>query len=569
MKLFTSKTPPFFRRIGSQRNFGYFLRLLHTLLFLVTIYSVLFYYIMRYEGFEYSVVTCVYWTLTVMSTLGFGDITFVSDIGRFFSIVVLLSGVTVLMVLLPLTFTQYVAWLDTQKEKKAPRVLDSSIHNHIIIVGLTPISLNLTQQFTKLGFYCVLLCPDVQTSIDLESQGFHVIIGNYDEKTTYENLGIRQAAALLAFDTDVRNSNIIFSAREANTSIPIIARAERDTSMDVLALAGSSHVFSFRQLLGTALASRITGNMGYFTYLTGIESLVITEASIEDTHLAGKTLRECALRAKLGVNVVGIWEKGTFTIPNPDDVLPKNASLVIAGTHEQFKAFDLMMTKTYSPKDGHVIVLGAGRVGVATAMNLDKQGIKVIIIDKIEPCITLPETIHTIRGDALDIDVLEKANIHTANAVIITTNDDDTNIYLTLYYRKLRPNIQIITRATLDRNVNILHSAGAHTVLSLVSMMINTVVNILAPGKIFMLNEGLSIFRCDVSEPLIGKSLLESDIRSKTSSNVVAILDQNGKIVVNPDPKHIFSKSEQLYIIGDNAGKTKLAQTYDINIFEE
>jgi len=61
---------------------------------------------MELEGEYYTWVTGFYWTLTVMSTLGFGDITFTSDLGRIFSIIVLLSGVIFLLVLLPFTFIQ-------------------------------------------------------------------------------------------------------------------------------------------------------------------------------------------------------------------------------------------------------------------------------------------------------------------------------------------------------------------------------------------------------------------------------------------------------------------------------
>jgi hypothetical protein len=59
--------------------------------------------LMLYEGRQYSWVTGFYWTLTTMSTLGFGDITFHSDAGRLFSVVVLLSGIVFLLVMLPFT----------------------------------------------------------------------------------------------------------------------------------------------------------------------------------------------------------------------------------------------------------------------------------------------------------------------------------------------------------------------------------------------------------------------------------------------------------------------------------
>ena len=74
---------------------------------LVIIYSVLFHFIMLFEGKEFSWITGFYWTLTVMSTLGFGDITFSSDLGKAFTMLVLISGILLLLVMLPFTFIQF------------------------------------------------------------------------------------------------------------------------------------------------------------------------------------------------------------------------------------------------------------------------------------------------------------------------------------------------------------------------------------------------------------------------------------------------------------------------------
>ena len=75
------------------------------LIVLITAFAVLFHLIMaRVEGQQHSWITGFYWTLVVMTTLGFGDITFTSDIGRLFSMVVLVSGVVFLLVMLPFLF---------------------------------------------------------------------------------------------------------------------------------------------------------------------------------------------------------------------------------------------------------------------------------------------------------------------------------------------------------------------------------------------------------------------------------------------------------------------------------
>ena len=90
----------------ARRNLQSLGRLVLLLLVLVVAYSVLFHFVMAAEGQRHSWITGFYWTLTVMSTLGFGDITFESDPGRLFSIVVLVSGVLFLLVVLPFAFIQ-------------------------------------------------------------------------------------------------------------------------------------------------------------------------------------------------------------------------------------------------------------------------------------------------------------------------------------------------------------------------------------------------------------------------------------------------------------------------------
>jgi len=81
----------FVRRQAAQN-----LRLLLYCTFLVTMvlgYALLFRYLMLHlEGREFSLIASIYWTITVMTTLGFGDITFHSDPGFLFATLVTISG---------------------------------------------------------------------------------------------------------------------------------------------------------------------------------------------------------------------------------------------------------------------------------------------------------------------------------------------------------------------------------------------------------------------------------------------------------------------------------------------
>ena len=77
-----------------------------------------------------------------MTTLGFGDITFTSDIGRLFSILVLLSGVVLLLVMLPFMFISlfYAPWLEARVRLRAPREVPEGTEGHVILTEYDPIA---------------------------------------------------------------------------------------------------------------------------------------------------------------------------------------------------------------------------------------------------------------------------------------------------------------------------------------------------------------------------------------------------------------------------------------------
>ena len=145
MKFLPSQLAFFLQGKTTRRNIRALTRFLLSLLALITAYSVLFHYLMEAEGKSHSWVTGFYWTLTVMSTLGFGDITFQTDIGRVFSMLVLFSGIMLLLVLLPFTFIQYfyAPWLDARTRAQAPRELPKETTRHVIIACSDPVGMSL------------------------------------------------------------------------------------------------------------------------------------------------------------------------------------------------------------------------------------------------------------------------------------------------------------------------------------------------------------------------------------------------------------------------------------------
>ncbi len=135
MKFLTTHLAELLSQPELKNNLPVLLKYLVVLCLVVVAFGVGFHFIMALEGQQHSWFTGVYWALTVMSTLGFGDITFHSDLGRAFSILVLLTGVIMLLIVLPFAFIRffYAPWLEAQLKTRAPRKVPRNVSGHVII----------------------------------------------------------------------------------------------------------------------------------------------------------------------------------------------------------------------------------------------------------------------------------------------------------------------------------------------------------------------------------------------------------------------------------------------------
>ncbi len=533
------------------------------LIFFFVAYSVLFHMLMLHEGREYSWITGFYWTLTTMSTLGFGDITFTSDMGKFFSVVVLMSGIIFLLIMLPFTFIQffYAPWLEEQNKARAPRTAPEGMSNHVILTHFDEVAAALIRKLGQYGIDYVVLAAELQTALDLHDQGYQVVVGDLDDPLTYERLNIGRAAMVVVLNDDIAGTNIIFTIREVNPDVVIATNADVDDSLDILELAGGTHVFQFTKMLGEALARRVHGVSLKANVIGEFNQLFIAEAPVMRTWLEGKTLAESRLREVAGVTVVGLWEQGRFLTPEPQSLLGESTVLVLAGAESQLEAFDRSIggDAEKEPAEGPVVVLGGGRVGQAAADALEDQSIDFRVVEKnIKIASRNP---NFIQGSAGDLETLVEAGIRQTPSILITTHDDNMNIYLSIYCRRLRPDAQIISRASLDRNINTLHRAGADLVMSYSSLVAATILNLLQPQKILMLSEGLNVFRTALHPRLQNQALANIRIRENTGCSVVAV-KRGGGLVVNPDPSIVLQGGDELVLIGTAQSEKRFIEKY-------
>ncbi len=565
MKLLGTMLASFMSERDMRRNLTGLLRLLVFLLVVVAIFTVVFHALMvRVEGQEYSWFTGVYWTFTVMSTLGFGDITFHSDIGRAFSMVVLFTGVILLLIVLPFAFIRsfYAPWLEAQLRLRAPRRVPPGTTGHVIIGTYEAIAAGLVKRLQLLEIPHFVIEPDPTRAAQLHADHISTVTGATDDKETYENVLVDRARLVLANLDDVANTSVALTVREVAKYVPIAALVENLDSIDILELADCTTVMPLKQRLGQQLALR--ANLGHTeAHVVGrFRNLLVAEFPAHATPVSGKTVAESRLHEITGVSVVGIWDRAHMLRATHDTLISDRSVPVVVGTQEMIDNLNEYLHRS-EPKEGPVLIIGGGKVGRAAARALKTRGARVHMIEKKTELVPrigdLPDRLFI--GDAANRALVDEAGIQTAPSVLLTTNDDAINIYLTVYARRLRPDVLIVSRLTHDRNIDSIHRAGADLVLSYATLGVQTILSLIMGRESVILGEGVELLDVRLPRSLVGKTLGKSEIRERTGMNVVVIHELN-RVVTNPTPDHVLSAGSALAMIGDQQRFEKFVKVF-------
>lgn len=565
MKFLTSQISYFLNERAARQNIRALLKYVAFTATVIAVYSVVFHLIMLHaEGRYHSWITGIYWTLTVMTTLGFGDITFTSDIGRLFSIIVLLSGIVLLLILLPFMFIRlfYAPWLEAQIRLTAPRELAENISGHVIICGYDTIAPGLIERLRLQGIpYCVIE-PDYAAAARMHGDGLSVITGEIDSRATYQKLRVAQARMVFANSADTVNTNIILTVREAAPKVPIIGLVENEDSIDILQLSGCDYVLALHQKLGARLAGRVNAGHAQCHVIGNIRDLLVADFTVHNTPFVGRSIADSGLEKAAGIKIIAVWEHGRLTAAHPGTLLTKESVAVVVGTAEQLLELDTLLV-IYNTNYSPALVIGGGKVGCATARALKSAGIPVNLLER-NPSLRDRLTDVTDKvfiGDAADRETLMNAGLDKAPTVVLTTNDDATNIYLAVYCRRLNPELRIVSRITHEKNIEAIYRAGADFAISYASLGVEDVFAHLHSRELLILGEGFELLSVLLPRSLAGRTLGESAIEARTGFTIVAI-QQNGRMITHPAASTLLTEDSELVMLGSTKSRQAFAQAF-------
>ena len=213
--------------------------------------------------------------------------------------------------------------------------------------------------------------------------------------------------------------------------------------------------------------------------------------------------------------------------------------------HIQISMKERRMKRLLSLIKDHYIICGFGDVGRETASEFSRKNIPFIIVDN---DITESEReIHSdfifIKGDATEEIILEEAKISKACGLVSCLSNDQQNVYTVLTARQLNSKLRIVAKASDERAVKKLQTAGADRVIlpkQIAGRRLATVcthpsivdfLDVLSSGG----DEMMRIESIEINEKshLGGTSLKESNIGQFTGAIIIGILDSLGKTRMN------------------------------------
>jgi voltage-gated potassium channel len=221
----------------------------------------------------------------------------------------------------------------------------------------------------------------------------------------------------------------------------------------------------------------------------------------------------------------------------------------------------------------HVVLCGYGRNGQQVIRELKAHNHQFVIIDQNHDIFlkNIEKSGGFIEGDATQDEVLLKANIKTARALITTLPEDADNLYVVLTARSLNPNLDIISRASNQTSEKKLRMAGVDNVVIPEGVGGAHMANIVTNPDIIEFMDHVSVhgddptsleeFECpEVKEGEHVKTIGEYAIRRRTGANIIGYKSVEGDYILNPKPDTKLLPGTKLFVLGTPDQITQMEQ---------
>ena len=215
-------------------------------------------------------------------------------------------------------------------------------------------------------------------------------------------------------------------------------------------------------------------------------------------------------------------------------------------------------------KKGKLIygIIGLGRFGLSLAIELAEAGEDLIALDKDENKVSIireyTENAYVVRN--LEKQTLIDSGLKNCDVVVVCIAEQMDKSLLTTLNLVSMGIPKIIAKATSLEHGQILEKIGAEVVYPEHDMAVR-LANRLETSSMLdfvQLSEKINISKVKIPNHIIGKTVLEIDLRAKFGLNIIAIENQ-GNVIELIEPNYIFKENDILYLSGAKNAFLKLS----------
>ncbi|NPA65742.1 MAG: potassium transporter TrkA [Epsilonproteobacteria bacterium] len=297
----------------------------------------------------------VYWSIVTLSTVGFGDITPVSDEGRFVTMIIIISGVAVLSFSTSLIVSAFNEKLDEFKEIKIVEEV-AKLKKMYLICGYESVAKEVCEKLKHKKKFVVIIDDDLNRVQEAKKDGYkalHLKPGSVESYTKELHLDFeKQVKVVLCLrNDDVENIYTALTIRSINKNVNIISLLMHDINRKKLEFAGVNEIIYPQELVGM-ITQEFLGQPVAFEAVhalrseatpVSIEEIIITERIIENYLYIGD-LDNKSFRVVL----LGLYkqhEKMFLFNPIDDTILQVGDTLVVIGYIPFIKEFEKQLHK--------------------------------------------------------------------------------------------------------------------------------------------------------------------------------------------------------------------------------
>lgn len=202
----------------------------------------------------------------------------------------------------------------------------------------------------------------------------------------------------------------------------------------------------------------------------------------------------------------------------------------------------------------NILLIGLGRFGRHIALQLNRLGHEVMVVDSNEERVNeiLPIVTNAQIGDSTNTEFLKSLGIGNFDVCIVTIGGNFQNSLETTSLLKELGAKLVVSRAERDVQEKFLLRNGADEVIYPEKQVANWAAIRYTADHIrdyIEVDEAHAIFEVEVPEGWIGKTVGELDIRRKYSINIMAT-KENGKINMAVSPETVLTDNITLLVLG-------------------